>query len=199
MANTVAFSDMPETALKSGITVSATVPEGFESRQRSVPGLGYPIEVATFANWQIPDTPDADELPHSLPAWPRVDLLPSSGVLLWLLRGAVSFDYEIEPEEAAAFNPSQFLYLAPPASVAASSEPGADGVSTVVPPLSGEDEQTSWWSNARMWARRIPLTDRGGSRIDQPLYLQFYAFVGSGVKNVNQIDSLLESLQVSYG
>jgi hypothetical protein len=199
MANTVAFSDMPETALKSGLTVNMTVPEGVEYRRRSVPGLGYPIEVATFANWEIPDTPEAEEPTNSPPAWPRVDLLPSSGMLLWLLRGAVAFDFEIEPEEAAAFNPSQFVYLAPPGSVAANPNPEADGVTTTVLPLSGEDEQPSWWSTARMWGRRIPLTDPSGSRVDQPIYLQFYAFVGSGVNNVNQIDSLLESLQVNYG
>lgn len=195
MANTVAFSDMPDTALKSGITVDMTVPGGIEYRRRSVPGLGYPIEVATFSNWQIPDTPEAEELTNSPPAWPRVDLLPNDGVLLWLLRGAIAFDYEIEPEEAAAFNPSQFVYLAP----GDVGDLDADGVTTAVAPLSEEDEQSSWWSNARMWGRRVPLTDSSGSRVDQPMYLQLYAFVGSGVEDTNQIDSLLESLQIHYG
>lgn len=196
MAQDVAFSDSPETQLKSGVTVRVEIPSNFGSRQRAVPSLGYPIEVAVVANWDIPDTPTSDELPDSPPAWPRVDLLPDNGVLFWLVRGAVEFDEETEPDDASRFRPSDYVYLAPK-SLTTGAAAESQGVRTEEPALSVEDEQRSWWPNARMWGRRMPLTDAKGTRTARPLYLQLYAFAGPRT-DVQYLDGVLSSLQVSY-
>lgn len=75
---------MPTTVTAQGVIVEADLPPGWRRYDKVVEQLVYPAELATFANFDLPPTGELGDL---VPAEPRVELVPNSGILLWLTLG----------------------------------------------------------------------------------------------------------------
>lgn len=111
------------------VTCDAEVPSGFSAYQRLSPGLAYPFDLGGMSSVPFTVLPDPDE-----GGFPRIDLLPARGMLVWL----VSFDDRVERDPTAA--------------------PPYDGTAIKgVPPVTPRDASVSHWENVRMWRKLIPL------------------------------------------
>jgi hypothetical protein len=197
MSQKVSFSDFAAAELKSGVVTTIDVPDGFTCRTLTNAVLSYPVEITAIANWNVPPTLKADPtVPERARAWPRVDLMPAGGELLWLLRGSIAFDYSVYPGQSGWFNPGEAVYLAPK-DVAASAV-AAPGVETRPSSLSESERITEAWPETDVWNRILPLTDKEGSKPDEPTYLVAYAFVKTGSGELETLNTTLESIEVTY-
>lgn len=156
--------------------------------------LVYPIEFGALANWGVtPTDPQDAEESDAFGGWPRVDLIPSDGVLFWLLLGDVARDNEIEPWYGGGpLAQTKFEYLAP-----MGAEPG-ERVVTQVTDLNGDDWTTSRWASVAAWDRVIPLADRSGEARIAPQFLQIRAFAGESATESPLLTGLLPSIRFEY-
>lgn len=175
--------------------VDVDVPNGYFHNPAVTPSLVYPIEVAAIANWNIPvssDDGDGD-------AWPRVDLIPDSGVLLWILQGDVRFDYKEMPSQGNWFIPAAYTYLS--ATSEDTSRPPTPGTPEVVAHergISSADRMESPWAGCSTWGRLTPLTEPNGETAERPPYLVLYVFAGTGSPPLDEVNQMIGSLAVRY-
>jgi hypothetical protein len=102
------------------------VPDGFRAESRLNPSLLYPFELGGITNV---DLPPGEASPES--GFPRVDLLPADGVLLWI----VAYDTTWEHDSART--------------------PSADGIElSGVPGLMARASSASRWPNVS-WAQTL--------------------------------------------
>jgi hypothetical protein len=73
------------------ISCDLPIPDGFRAEDRLNPSLAYPFELGGVTNV---DLPPGEASPES--GFPRVDLLPADGVLLWI----VAYDTTWERDSA---------------------------------------------------------------------------------------------------
>jgi hypothetical protein len=179
-----------------GYNLSIDVPDGYSYHSRVAPTLLYPVEVAAIANWDIPVNEGDD---GAAEAWPRIDLMPKSGVLLWILQGDVGYDYQAMPGQGEWFVPPSYTYLAPegpsviPATAAAPAVVGTERA------LGGPERFASPWTGSNIWARLVPLAGPEGETPEQPPYLMLYQFAGTGEAPTEDVDAMVTSMKVVYG
>lgn len=89
---------------------------------RLVRSLIYPWELASLCTVNLPESNDQDDAESFYGAWPRIDLLPLEGILVWLTLGDRAFDQGNMPSASAGLfqgypvptiEPQANLYLAP--------------------------------------------------------------------------------------
>lgn len=111
---------------KAEIQCELTVPDGFRVENRLIPSLAYPFELGGITNTKIPP---GEVSPES--GFPRVDLIPQDGVLLWI----VAYDTTWEADSARS--------------------PKSDGTQVAgAPGLMSRASRPSRWNNVS-WAQTL--------------------------------------------
>lgn len=190
---TVTFAAEPAPRMTEAepFNVELDVPEGFDHASRVTPELIYPVEVAAISNWSVP--PNTDD------AWPRVDVIPEGGLLLWIVRGDVAFDYQEMPSQGDWFEPAAYTYMnASEKEPSGRPSPGEPEVIEAQRALSGSDRVENPWTGANTWARFVPLTDSAGQPRERPPYLVIYVFSGGEEPPLDEISRMVETLTVRY-
>ncbi len=113
---------------KAQVDIEMTIPVGFTVYPR-LAGLGYPYELGGIANVPIATGQNDED------GFPRIDLLPARGALLWL----VVFDDRFEDDHTAR-------------------SPRDNVTKESIASFAAGDVAVSRWDNVRMWARTEPLT-----------------------------------------
>ena len=166
-------------------------PEGFKVLPRAVPTLGYPWEVAGAGDWDFPPscptTKTEEELYGGLP---RLDLMPSGSVFVWLLMGDLRLDYEVLPPSDSPLVPDQYVA---PLGVDAD-----DRVDAFVAPFTDGDQVEGKFSTVSSWYRLVFLSNASGEVEATPLYLMLQAFAGPQRASISTLDSLVSSLSYRY-
>lgn len=185
-------------APKSGLTIQAEVPDGWQAWTSRVPQLGYPWEVLTVADWSCPKTPFDPNDPSPM-VWPRVDIMPAKASLVWIIRGSVGFDATRSPQDAQWFSAREHVYLAAEG-IDDSELPAQSQVSWSrrPEPFRSSDEYTCRWNHDPAWRRCLPLIGRDGSVPEAPEYLSVYGFCGGASDPSSGAMEVLASIQVSY-
>jgi hypothetical protein len=178
--------------------VSLEIPDDYHHLSQAAPALKYPIEIATAANFDIPVTgsPDAPETEYKV--WPSVDSMPEDGLIFWLLRGDVAFDYQKVPAAGIWFEPEGYVFLGSAGSATAQSSAAPGEAASTAQPFGMSDAMGSQWANAFVWARLIPVAGPDGEIAEEPPYLVTYCFAGRGGAPMEDADELLTSVSVRY-
>jgi hypothetical protein len=169
------------------------VPSGFGLAPRA--GLlRYPSEVAAIGNWDVAAAkPALTGDTEMASGWPRVELMPAAGMLLWVLLGDVRHDNGIMPWEGGGPIGRRMIYLAPSGVAARHAL-----VQTEMAPLSRGDLTYSRYPSVTMWRRVVPLAGADGAPAEDPLYLQIFAFAGRGAGSARPLTDALASIEFSY-
>lgn len=172
-----------------------SVPPGYKHLPRAAPALGYPIEVGAVANYDLPVTGAAQSPKTEWSVWPLVEYMPEDGLIFWVLRGDVAFDYEKIPSAGEWFDPSSYVFLGAEGA-SADAQPGE--VSSTLTPFGTRDAMGSPWINASVWARMVPVATADGQVGKTPQYLVAYCFAGKVGAPLEDADEMLGSLSVVY-
>ena len=199
MSQRVSFPESTDRAplVNAGFEVSLELPDGFSFRRRAASDLKYPVEIAAVANWDAPDTAATSGTPWD--DWPRIDFMPGNGVLLWIVRGDVSYDNQILPTEVGWFDPNRQPYLPLRGSGSKSATTPAGAGIEPYPSQFGLSDSREFdeWPNATSWSRLMPLAGNSGQRRAAPPYLQIYGFAGHGDAPLQKLTDALTSIEVS--
>lgn len=158
------------------VSWSWEVPPGCRVIPHPVPNLLYPLDVAATINWDMPPTIPETVQDEDQASWPRIDLIPEDGIIVWLCVGDLARDYTVEPPPGRpmTLGGRAIPFLRPvdgPGS--RSTQAGA-----TVPQLDPEDRTVSRWPTTQQWNRLIPLIGSGGEASDTPLYARLRVIVG---------------------
>jgi hypothetical protein len=198
MGNIVRSRGEDEVGVKSvPFEAEIELPDGYQHLSQAAPALKYPIELVAAANYDLPVTGASGTPPTEWSAWPLVEQMPEDGLIFWLLRGDVAFDYEKMPDAGDWFDPQAYVFLGGAASGASESAP-AGGVASRQAPFGMGDIMGSPWMNASVWARLIPLATAEGEISNEPPYLSAYCFTGKGSPPTDDANAILGSLAVNY-
>lgn len=155
---------MPTTTLFNravDVRCEVPVPPGFAAQSRLNPSLAYPFELGGIANVDIPP---GQALPES--GFPRVDLIPADGVLLWI----IAYDTAWESDPAR--------------------EPETHGVQlTGVPGLMARAPRPSRWDNVSWFHTTVQI---GATKSCQ--FFTFAGPAASAAES--RIDEVAPSLQI---
>jgi hypothetical protein len=171
------------------------IPSGYRAYERAGLLL-YPSELVAISNWDVasakPSTVEVDgELPNG---WPRLEVMPADGVLLWIVVGDVVQDNEVMPwESGGPLGVPGMTYLAP-----REVGPAADRVNSDPQPLSDQDRRNSRWPGLLHWNRVVPLAGKDGEAEAEPLYLQLFAFAGERAGFAAPLANMTSSIGFSY-
>jgi hypothetical protein len=180
------------------LSVSCDVPDSYVQMARATSGLKYPIEVGAVANFDLPVTGSSGAPSTEWTAWPLVEAMPEDGIVFWLLRGDVAFDYKNIPQAGEWFDPSNYVFLAPQSSGVGARDASPGSATTRAAAFKPSDTMGSPWRNTMVWARMLPVTNADGTISNEPPYLVAYGFAGKGAPPVDDLSVMLESLAVSY-
>lgn len=162
-----------------GVRCTVQVPPGFVTHAKLVRGLGYPWELATVRNVEIPHEIDAEGY-----GFPQVGALPSRGGLLWLIVGDRDYD-SYQDRLGSADDPE----ATPPAFSV--TRVGGGRVVRTESGLTDDEQRPNRWENIRSWSRTIDL--------DGTKYCDVWVFTGvSPFAPVDTLSNTVGTLELEF-
>lgn len=171
------------------LEVSFDLPSTFTYADRLVPGLGYPWEVVGISNWSVPQTiwqTPLDE--ETMGSWPRCDLMPPDGLLLWVLTGETRRD---DRPVDRGWTQRRFQFL----TARGGKTPSPDArLRPNIADLDAEPVNDVRWEGVRSRTKVVGMPDKAGGLGAEPRYLLLRAFTGANQASVRPLAEIAASI-----